>query len=471
MDQPQQRFLTELRKMLPDKVETDPASTYCYAYDASHYSRCHPHPPLAVVFPSSTEEVQDLVKLCDKYDTPIVPRGAGTGQTAGAVPSGPAVVLDLSTMNQIISVDIPNLQVTVEAGVVAQSINDVLAPHGFFFPPDPGSIKMCTIGGMIGNNASGMRAVKYGTTKSYVLGLEIVLADGSRIVTGGENSRVLKSVSGYDLTALFVGSEGTLGIITRARLKISPLPETRGLVLAAYSDLEAAGRGVQEIFRNGIVPSALEIMDHRALDAVRNYRPDARVPQAQALLIIEMDGLPSAVTEGVNKIRTLLEPSADEITHSSDPSECEKLWQGRRAIGPASGTLVENACRVSAGEDIGVPMARIPETLARVHGILRETGVTAPVYGHVGDGNLHVALVADVKDEKQILAAEDAADKLHLLALELEGTTTGEHGVGLSRAPYMRQEHHEALTVMQQLKQALDPKGLLNPGKMGLQSG
>lgn len=470
MTQLQGSLVNALQREFAGRVETDPASLHCYAFDASHYSRRNPNTPLAVVFPSSTGDVQTLVRLCGQHEVRIVPRGAGTGQTGGAVPiDANSIVLDMSTLNQPISVDLANLQVTVQAGIVAEALNDLVASDGFFFPPDPGSIKMCTIGGMIANNASGMRAVKYGTTRNYVLGLEVVLADGSVITTGGARSRVLKTVSGYDLTALFVGSEGTLGIITAARIKVAPLPEARGLVLAAFSDLESAGRGVQAIFRGGMIPSALELMDRLAINTVINYRPDLNLPkEAEALLIIEVDGLSVGVSEGIEKIKNLLEPTADDITYSSDPDECQQLWEARRAIGPASGTLRPNARRVSAGEDIGVPMGRVPEALSRVHAVLTDTGVTAPVYGHVGDGNFHVALVADGNDEEQILAAERAADQLHLLALDMEGTTTGEHGVGLSRAPYMSQEHDLALETMRKIKHSLDPKGLLNAGKMGL---
>ncbi len=461
-------FLSALTRICPGRVETDPARIHAYAFDASHYSQRRPHPPLAAVLPTNTAEVQKIAGLCSHHHVPIVPRGAGTGQTAGAVPAVRSIVVDLSAMNRIRELNTPNLQVTVEAGVIPEKLNQALEPEGFFFPPDPGSLKMCTIGGMIGNNASGMRAVKYGTTRAYVLGLEVVLADGQVITTGGAASRVLKSVSGYDLTALFVGSEGTLGIITAARLRVSPLPHTRGLILASFSDLEAAGHGVQTIFQAGLIPSALELMDRTALSIVKSYRPDLDLPVEEAVLIIELDGLPGAAREATERVVDVLKPHASSLTHTLDAAQCEKLWQGRRAIGPASSRLDESLSRVSAGEDIGVPIDRVTEALVGARRILRDAGIPSPIYGHIGDGNLHIALLADHRDEESIQRAEDAAHRIHLLALELGGTTTAEHGVGQSRAQYMEQEHGPALVTMRLIKSALDPQNIMNPGKMGL---
>ncbi len=460
--------LQELARLLPGRVETDAARRHCYAFDASHYSRRHPRAPLAVALPAAVEEVQALVRWAGRHRVALIPRGAGTGQASGAVPVGNAVVVDLSGMNAVRELNLADLQVVVEPGVIPEQLNQALAPEGFFFPPDPGSVKMCTIGGMVANNASGMRAVKYGTTKHYVLGLEVVLADGSVITTGGARSRVLKTVSGYDLTGLFTGSEGTLGIITAIRLRVVPLPAARGLVLATFSDLERAGRGVQAVFRAGLVPSALEIMDRSALRAVRAYRPELSVPETEAVLLVEMDGLPGAVEEALERAAAALREVADEVSFSQDPTECERLWGARRALRSASGRLAEGVGVVTAGEDIGVPISRVPEALGGIRRILRETGVLATVYGHVGDGNIHVALLADTRDEAEVSRAELAADRLHLLALELGGTTTAEHGVGISRAQYMEQEHGPALAVMRAIKRALDPGGIMNPGKMGL---
>ncbi len=462
------RTIKAFELICPGRVDTDPARTYAYAFDASHHAQRNPRPPLLAVMPASTAEVRDVVNLAASHGLALVPRGAGTGQTAGAVPAGESVVVDMSSMNAILKLDLDALQVVVQAGVIPEDLNRALEPDGFFFPPDPGSMKMCTLGGMIGNNASGMRAVKYGTTRNYVLGLEVVLADGSIIWTGGKASRALKSVSGYDLTSLLVGSEGTLGIITAARLRVAPLPSCRGLIMAYYDSVDAAGEAVRSIFRAGMVPSALELMDRTALSAVRAYRPDLEVADAEAVLIIEVDGLPAATAEAAQRIAQILGPAASGITHSVDEQEVRLLWEGRRAIGPASGRLGENTTRVSAGEDIGVPMDMVPATLRAVHQILCETGVPAPVYGHIGDGNLHIALRADPADEDSIGRAETAAHRLHLLALEMNGTTTAEHGVGLSRAPYMQQEHGAALDVMKSIKRALDPQNIMNPGKMGL---
>ena len=458
----------ELKNALPDRTEDDAARLYPYSFDASHLARKEPRVPTCVVLPKTAEEVETVVRIAARHRVPLIPRGAGTAQTAGALVVDGGVVVDLSAMDRILEVDVDNLQVVVEPGVIPEDLNRVLAPKGFFFPPDPGSVKMCTLGGMVANNTSGMRAVKYGTTKNYVLGLEVVLADGTRIVTGGARSRALKSVSGYDLTGLMVGSEGTLGIITRIRLKVIPIPESQGLIMATFSDVERAGRGVQGIFSARMVPSAIEIMDSSALKAVSSYRPDLDIPQAEAMLLIEMDGLPGEVAAALDRASDVLKEWADRVSYSQDPEECANLWAARRALRPASGRLAEGASLVSAGEDIGVPMARVPEALTSIHQVLRETGVMATVYGHVGDGNLHVALLAFLEDEDSVLRAEEAADRLHLLALQLDGTTTAEHGVGVVRAGYMEREHGDALEVMRTIKKTLDPDGIMNPGKMGV---
>ncbi len=461
-------LIEDLARAFPGRIETDAALRHNYAFDASHYSQRNPRAPLAVAFPSSAAEVQSLVRWASDKEVALVPRGAGTGQTGGAVPVSDAVVVDLSSMNQIREMNLEDLQVVVEPGITPEDLNKALAPEGFFFPPDPGSVKMCALGGMVANNTSGMRAVKYGTTKNYVLGLDVVLPDGSLITTGGASSRVLKNVSGYDLSALFTGSEGTLGIITAIRLRVVPLPVAQGLIMAAFSTVEKAGQGVQALFRSGLIPSALEIMDRSALKAVRSYRPDLPIPDAEAVLLIEMDGLPLGVGEALEKAAGVLEQAADEVTFSQDPHQCGQLWTARRALRPASGRLADGVGLVSAGEDIGVPMSAVPEVLRGIHRILEETGVLATVYGHVGDGNIHVALLADTRDEEDVARAELAAHKLHLLALEMSGTTTAEHGVGISRAQYMEQEHGPALDAMRAIKKALDPKNIMNPGKMGL---
>ena len=259
-------------------ILTAKSDLLCYAYDSSLESQLGDYLPSAVFVPAAAVAIPPVISFCNQQGIPVIPRGAGTGQAGGAVARNGGLVIDLSRLNKILEIDTDNLQVVVEPGVVHADLNLALAPLGFSFPPDPGSTKMATIAGMISYNASGMRAMKYGTTREYVLGLDIILADGRAIRTGGVNCRSLKTVSGYDLTRLFVGSEGTLGIITRARLKIMPLPEKKGIAIAAFSQLGDAGRAVVEIFRNKIVPSAIEILDKSAIKAACLYKPSIKLP-------------------------------------------------------------------------------------------------------------------------------------------------------------------------------------------------
>lgn len=452
--------LARLIEIVGNRVSASPSELYCYSMDVSQARGM----PEYVVRPVSAAEVSEIVRLANELVIPVTARGAGTGMAGGAVPVRGGIVLDMSSMNRIIEIDIDDLQVIVEPGVVHERLNEALKPHGFFFPPDPGSSAMCTIGGIISNNASGMRSVKYGTTRAYVLDLEVVLSDGRVIRTG---SRMLKSAAGYDLTRLFVGSEGTLGIITRAGLKIAPLPEARRLVLAAFESAEEAGRAVVRTFSSGLIPSACEILDKRTVQVLLRVDPSLVLPEGD-LILFELDGSENAAAEAAEKVAQICRPLAESIMLASSPEEMEQIWAARRLVGAAVSRLDPTKTRVYVGEDAGVPISKIPEFIRRIEEISERTAIPVMKYGHIGDGNLHVAMFIDVLDEGQSRRLTEAADQVHRTAIELGGTVSCEHGIGLARAGYMESQCGGSLEVMRSVKRAIDPKGIMNPGKLGL---
>ena len=454
-------YLEDLKKIMGGLVSASPVERRCYASDASLVEGL----PDYVVRPESAAQVSRLLEFSSRHEVPVTARGAGTGLSGGASPVQGGIALDLSGMNRILEIDIDNLQVVVEPGVVHEKLNAALFPCGFFFPPDPGSSAMCTVGGMIANNSSGMRSVKYGTTRHYVLDLEVVLADGRVIRTG---RKTLKSAAGYDLTGLFVGSEGTLGIITRAGLKIAPLPVSRRLVLASFADALTAGRAVIKTLYSGIRPSACEILDRTTLQVCKRCDPALVLPDDGDVLLFEVDGTQSCTAEEAGRISGICRPTAQSVRVASAKEEMEAIWAARRLVGAAISRLDPTKTRVYAGEDVGVPIKEIPALIRRVQQITDELDIPAMKYGHIGDGNLHVALFIDIMSDDQWERLRKAADRIHRAALELGGTVSSEHGIGLARAEYMPEQAGAALPVMRAIKKALDPLGILNPGKMGL---
>lgn len=454
-------MLESLQEIAGERVSSSQAERCCYSADASQVAGR----PDFVVRPANTGEVSRILMLCNERYVPVTARGAGSGLAGGASPVSGGVVLDMSGMNRILEMDLENLQVIVEPGVVAEKLNCALAPHGFFFPPDPGSSAFCTIGGMISYNSSGMRSVKYGTTRSYVLDLEVVLADGRVIHTGSRN---LKSAAGYDLTRLFVGSEGTLGIITRAGLKVAPLPKSRRLVLASFESAEAAGQAVIAVFSRGITPSACEILDRTTLKVLKLVDPDLALPDDGDVILFEVDGTEASTEEAAAQIEDVCRQLAITIK-TAKGGEMGPIWAARRLVGAAISRLDPKKTRIYMGEDVGVPIKQIPALIKKVQQITAGLGIPAMKYGHIGDGNLHVALFIDVNDPDQWDQLRTAADRIHRAALNLGGTVSSEHGIGLARAEYMAEQvGEESINLMRAIKKALDPRGILNPGKMGL---
>ncbi|MHA1266238.1 MAG: FAD-binding oxidoreductase [Candidatus Helarchaeota archaeon] len=448
-----------------ESYSTDRAIRFAYSMDVSK----HEYLPDAVVMPKNKENIIHLVELAYRHHIPLIPRGAGTGASGGALAVHGGIIIDFSKMNKIIELDIENLSVIVEPGIIHADLNKFLQPHGFFFPVIPGSSDMCTLGGMVGNNASGLRAVKYGTTKDYVLDLEVVLPEGKLAHLG---SKVLKTASGYDLLRLFVGSEGTLGIITQITLKIIPLPEARGLVTAFFSSVEYAGKTVLSIFSEKIMPSAMELLDKSAIFAVNAYERDINLPDAEAMLLIELDGIKESVNIETRRVYKICKKNhAFQIDMTTDETERIQLWSARKLVGAAARRLREGYARVYEAEDITVPLSEIPKTLLRLRELSNQFDIPIVVFGHIGDGNLHPAILIKKEDPEHWKKLTELTKLIHYWTIDVGGSVTGEHGIGLTRAEYLSKERPSVLELMRKIKRAIDPNNLMNPGKMDLDGG
>jgi glycolate oxidase len=455
----------DLRRLLRhSRVVDAPAELHTFAYDASFLTQLSPRAPDAAVIAGSVDDVSAVLRYADERGIPVTPRGAATGQAAGAAALCGGIVLSLNAMNRVRETDAANMQVLCEPGVVHAQLNDRLKPHNLIFPPDPGSSRMATVGGMASTNAHGMRAVKYGPTSAWVLGLTVVLAGGQVIETGSAGSRAKQSSAGLELTKLFVGAEGTLGVIAGLRLKLMPIPPARAIVLALFDVLENAGAAVQAVFAAGISPSAIEILDARCIRAVNLYRPGMNLPEVEALLLFEVDGNPPGVRWDAETIRGTVQHLARSVEWSDEPARIAALWEARSVVGVAVGTLRPGSNRAYCGEDICVPVARIPETLRAIQEISATHGIPIATYGHIGGGGLHPGHLINGRDPDEVRRVLRVADEIHELALRMGGTTTGEHGVGAARAPFMEREHGPALETMRRIKRALDPNGIMNPG-------
>jgi len=436
-----------------------------YSYDASEHS----HRPSCGVWAETAEQVSEILKLANREKMPVIPRGAGTGLSGMAVPAKGGIVLDLSRMNKILKISIEDRLALVEPGVIYEEFEKALLPYGFFFPPDPASGTVCTLGGNVATNAGGLRAAKYGTTRDYVLGLQVVLPDGRIMKTG---SLTMKSVSGYDLTRLFVGSEGTLGVVTEITLKINPQPTATSTAMATFDDVEDAGRAVSEIMHSGIIPSALEILGRETLEAI-NQNTDLNLPEADAMLLVETDGYTEVETEYELKkvIEIFKKKNAQEIKKAKTEEEAAELWKARKSAYAVLARIKTHFVL----EDVTVPMSNVAPMLKGIEKIAEKHGLQIATFGHAGDGNLHPQILYDGYDPDQVkrmeaARMEAASADLFKLSIELGGTLTGEHGIGLSKAPFMTLEHDPvAMDVMRSLKKLFDPNNILNPGKMALE--
>ncbi|MFZ0451638.1 MAG: FAD-linked oxidase C-terminal domain-containing protein [Desulfatiglandaceae bacterium] len=456
-----ERLKQEIRDIVGEDNFTDRLiDLIAYSRDASE----HKHRPDAAVWVHETEQVSSILRLADRERFPVVARGAGTGLTGMAVPSEGGLILDMGRMDKVLEINIEDRLVVVQPGVVYADLNNALLPFGFFFPPDPASGRVSTIGGNVATNAGGIRGAKYGTTKDYVLALEIVLPNGEVLHTG---SRCMKSVSGYDLTRLFVGSEGTLGIFTEITLKINPRPPLSATATAAFEKLEDAGRAVGEIMRSGILPSALEIIDRQTITAI-NQNTDLNLPEVVAILFAETDGYTAEETKfQLNVVTEIFEKNgAVSVRRADTKEEAEALWTARKSAGGVIPRISKNLFV----EDLCVPMSKVPEMLQTIDELSKKYDVKIPTVGHAGDGNLHPAISIDSTNREEVRRMEKVAEALFRKVIQLGGTLTGEHGIGLSKAPFMKMEHDEvAMGLMKALKQLLDPNNILNSGKMALE--
>jgi len=440
-----------------DNVTTTREDLACYAYDATTRYYC----PDLVVFPENTRHVASVMALAHANGLPVIPRGAGTGMTGGALAVRGGMVMVLSRFNRIMSVDRLNLVAEVEPGVVTGQFQEVVEAQGLFYPPDPSSAAYSTLGGNVAEGAGGPRAVKYGVTRDYVLGLEVVLPSGEVISTG---VRTAKGVVGYDLTRLIVGSEGTLGIITKIILKLLPLPEGIRTVCAVFDHMDDAARSVSEIMCSGVIPRTVEYMDHAALACTEAYLKMGLPTDAEAMLLIDVDGSATGVEMAIRHIKAICgNRGVRKITVAKSSQEAATLWKARKSISPALFRLGPD----KINEDIVVPRSRIPEMVAWIDDLRRRTGLQMVTFGHAGDGNIHFNIMLDKNDKAVLDKAEAAVEELFRHTLRLGGTISGEHGVGITKAAYVPMElGEEEIALMRRIKAAFDPKGILNPGKM-----
>lgn len=434
----------------------EPEDLLCYGFDACGVKEL----PSAVLWPEDTNQVCRIMRYASENGIPVVPRGAGTGMTGGAVPLSGSLVLSTERMSRVIELDKGNMTVLVEPGVINGRLQREVEDLGFFYPPDPASMDFCTIGGNVAENAGGPRAIKYGVTRDYVMEIEAVTPGGDLINVG---VRTHKGVVGYDLVRLLVGSEGTLAVATKIRLKLLPLPEDVVTLLCLYTDLEASGKAVSQIIASRIIPRTMEFMDREAIKAVEKFQPLGLPGDVEAVLLIEVDGHPEAIRKEADRIADICMNSGADVRMAEDEVARNRLWECRRRVSPALYHISPN----KMGEDIVVPRDRIPQMLTGLRRLSEETGIKIVNFGHAGDGNIHVNLMVDRTNEEENKKAEALVKEIFSLTLGLGGTISGEHGIGITKKPFIGMEigPHE-LNLMRGIKNIFDPKNILNPGKI-----
>ena len=448
-------FVSRLRNLLPpDRLLTDPVDCYAYAYDNSRKI----FPPDAVAFSVSAVEVQAIVALCNEYKIPLTPRGRGTGTSGGSLPEQGGVALSLERMLRIVAVDPANRVIVAEPGVLNQSVQDAAKPHGFFWPPDPSSAAYSSIGGNLATSAGGPHAVKYGTTRDHVLGLKAVTGGGEFIKTGCYTT---KGVVGYDLTRLLIGSEGTLAVITEATLKLTPLPEARSGLTAHYRDVESCALAILQIMSLPQTPSALEFLDSGALNLIRGHFPDMLPANTCAMLMIEVDGPARFIPEYRASVLSACGNSG--LIHAQEATDAATLWLARKTLSP----LLRDIAPKKINEDVVVPVSALPEFLEGLAQLSNKYGITNVNFGHAGNGNIHVNLLVnpDIADEMD--RTERCLNEVFDLVIRLNGTLSGEHGVGSEKRAYVSKEiDATTLMLMKEIKRVFDPCNILNPGKL-----
>ena len=452
-------MIDALRQLLgTEHVLTEPEDILPYGFDGTAVLKQR---PLAVVFPADAAQVSAIIGLCREHKVPVVSRGSGTGLSGGSVPVAGGIVLCLQRMNRILELDQRNLTMFVEAGVITQSIFEAADAVGLFYPPDPGSMKISTIGGNVAENSGGLRGLKYGVTRDYVMGMEVVLADGTITWLG---NKCVKDVAGYTLKDLFVGSEGTLGIVTRVLLKLLPKPAARQTLLATYTRMDTAAATVSAIIAAHIIPCTLEFLDRRTIRCVEDFAHVGLPRDAEAILLIETDGHPAAVADEASRIEELARThGATTVARAKDTAEATRLATARRSAFSALARIRPTTIL----EDVTVPRSELSGMVQFIEGVAERHQLEIATFGHFGDGNLHPTFLTNERDKEEMHRVEAAMEEIFARTLELGGTVTGEHGVGLAKKQALRQQFDSGShLLLRQVKRALDPEGLLNPGKI-----
>lgn len=448
-------LVTDLSAIFPaDRFYTDPVDCYTYAYDNSRKI----FPPDAVLFPQTAEEVERSVILCNQYEIALIPRGRGTGTAGGSLAELGGIALSLERMLKIIAVDPANRVIVAEPGVLNQSIQDAAKPHGFFWPPDPSSAAYSSIGGNIATSAGGPHAVKYGTTRDHVLGIKAVTGAGDLIKTGCYTT---KGVVGYDLTRLLIGSEGTLAVITEATLKLTALPHTVAGITAHFRDLVSCTAAIVQIMAQPQLPSALEFLDSGALNLIRTRDTDLLPSDSRAMLMIEVDGSANEIPDAIAAI--LKACQSDGLIEAKQVQDTTALWKARKTLSP----LLREVAPKKINEDVVVPVNALPEFLTQLTQLSARYQLANVNFGHAGNGNIHVNLLINPDDPDEVKRAEKCLDEIFNLVIQLNGTLSGEHGIGSEKRAFVSKEIDPVtLQLMKQIKQLFDPKNILNPGKL-----
>jgi glycolate oxidase len=434
---------------------------YCYTYDASFLKADIKDLAGVAVYPGTPEEVSEILKLANREKLPVVPRGAGTNVSGGSVSIGDCIVLVLKRMNRILEIDRKNLIAVVEPGVITGQLQNEVEKLGLFYPPDPASLAVSTMGGNVAECAGGPRGVKYGVTRDYILGLEVVLPTGEIMNTGG---RTIKNVTGYDMTKLFTGSEGTLCVITKIIVKLIPLPEAKSTMMAVFSEMEQASETVSEIIAGGLVPCSLELLDNIYIKNIEEYAQVGLPTEAGAVLLIEVDGDAEILAKQIGKIEQICRRlGAVQIRVAKTNDEAEELWRARRSAFAS----VSRVKPTIIGEDATVPRSSIPIAVKRIQEIAAKYNIVIAILGHAGDGNLHATILTDEMDREEAVRVEKAIDEIFVMTVELGGSLSGEHGIGRAKSKFITLQTGEiGLEVQRRIKFALDPNNILNPGVM-----
>ena len=452
-------LLKELESIVTKaNILTSPESLKAYSYDGTTNWI---HEPDVVVFPTTTEEISRILKIASREKIPVTPRGGGTNVSGGSVPIMGGIVLCTTRMNKILKIDKENLTATVEPGVVLQDLTIQLAKEGLFFPPDPQSFLGATLGGIIAENAGGPACVKYGVTKQYILGIEAVLPSGDIVNLGG---RTLKNVVGYDLLHIFISSEGTLGVVTRAELKLRPLPPAKKTLMAVYDDVAVAGESVFRVLENAIIPGKIELLDNWIIRRIEEMMPMGLPVDADAVLLFECDGLPEAIEKEIEKIAEIVKKyGAVDVRIAKDQAEADQYWMARKAGFAA--TYGKTPTVLS--EDVTVPRGNIPAFIRKVKEIGKKYNVENCILGHAGDGNLHPSVLTDIKNKEHYERSMKAVDEIIEAAVELGGVLSGEHGIGLEKQKFFNKVTNPVVvTLMKNVKHLFDPDNIMNPGKI-----